>query len=270
MLLNQIVCSVSESITKNEKQISKFIKELENLPQGHLIIKSIRGKKRYYHNQSNTGANGKTIHKYISQSNEKMLAALLRKKFIEASIRILKNNIKVEKYFANKYIFYDPDAIMADVMKNYKGAKSNILCDYNKDKKVGWATEPYIKNNNYTDNLNHYTIGGLKVRSKSESIIAGLLESYEIPFRYEQQLILDGNTFYPDFTILKPEENTVIYWEHFGLADKKNYKLSMLQKIDTYISNGIVPGINLIMTIETEKITIDPRRIATLIKTYIL
>ena len=44
---------------------------------------------------------------------------------------------------------------------------------------------------------------GLSVESKSESIIASQLERYNIPFRYEALLQLEGQIYYPDFTILR-------------------------------------------------------------------
>lgn len=52
------------------------------------------------------------------------------------------------------------------------------------------------------------------MRSKSEVIIADLLNKEGIPYRYEFPLYLkEFNTVYPDFTILNVRKRKEIYWE---------------------------------------------------------
>ena len=53
-----------------------------------------------------------------------------------------------------------------------------------------WANADYPKNTNYPESLVHPTVGGLMVRSKSESMIAIALSEHEIPFRYENLIRL--------------------------------------------------------------------------------
>lgn len=55
-----------------------------------------------------------------------------------------------------------------------------------------WADSPYEKNTNYPEGLKFETNFGLYVRSKSESMIAMMLHTYHIPFRYECALELGG------------------------------------------------------------------------------
>ena len=74
---------------------------------------------------------------------------------------------------------------------------------------------------------------GMKVRSKSEEIIANILFTNHIPFRYEAPLTLNGSTMYPDFTIKNPKNNSYTYWEHLGLMDKKEYNDHAMEKIST-------------------------------------
>ena len=48
-----------------------------------------------------------------------------------------------------------------------------------------------------------YSNSGVRVRSKSELIIANMLEKYGIPYRYEYPLLLNGNDLVrPDFLCL--------------------------------------------------------------------
>ncbi len=153
---------------------------------------------------------------------------------------------------------------------------ADVTCDYLYDdvakmqSVISWEQEPYLKNESYPEKLKHNTISGIKVRSKSEGIIADLLTIHNIPFRYEAQLILNKQTIYPDFTILRPRDGKILYWEHFGMVDSNRYSLSMHRKIDTYIENEIIPGTGLIMSFETENEAIDPIAITAMIKAYII
>ena len=92
---------------------------------------------------------------------------------------------------------------------------------------------------------------GKKLRSKSEVIIDMLLYKYQIPFHYEERLVLNGFEMYPDFTIRHPMTGETMYWEHFGLMDNEIYRNNVYQKMKRYCENGIIPSINLIATYET-------------------
>ena len=78
------------------------------------------------------------------------------------------------------------------------------------------------------------------------------LWKYKIPFRYECILQLDDIFIFPDFTIRHPETGEVFYWEHFGMMDNPNYSKKVVSKLQLYISNGIIPSIQLITTYETK------------------
>ena len=68
----------------------------------------------------------------------------------------------------------------------------------------------------------HEALSGDMLRSKSEVIIANLLHSREIPFRYEEPLFApDGTLRLPDFTIVS--KGRTFYWEHLGLLDQSRY-----------------------------------------------
>ncbi len=51
---------------------------------------------------------------------------------------------------------------------------------------------------------------------------------------------------------MHPKTCKIIYYEHFGMMDSHNYKQTCSQKLNRYISNDIIPDINLITTYETE------------------
>lgn len=120
------------------------------------------------------------------------------------------------------------------------------------------------------ENLIHTTLAGHKVRSKSEVIIANLLYTNRIPYRYEAALTLNELTVYPDFTILHPATQQLFYWEHFGMMDKSTYCDAACNKLKSYCYNGIFPSMQLITTYETGKTPIRSEQVQQIITQYFL
>ena len=56
---------------------------------------------------------------------------------------------------------------------------------------------------------------------------------------------------YPDFTILNIQTGKITYWEHAGRMDDPKYANQFVYKVNSYMSNGIMPGRDLIFTYET-------------------
>jgi len=84
---------------------------------------------------------------------------------------------------------------------------------------------------------------GDKVRSKSEVIIANMLEHNKIKYNYEKKLeYKNGHWIEPDFTILLSDGNE-IYWEHLGMLGVQSYDNRWLEKqaiYEKYFSNKLV------------------------------
>lgn len=85
--------------------------------------------------------------------------------------------------------------------------------------------------------LIHRTTRGELVRSKAEVIIANLLHSRGIDYRYEEAL----GCRYPDFTIEDDRGGRTVYWEHLGLLQDPIYRARWMDKLDWYRKQGIVP-----------------------------
>ena len=108
----------------------------------------------------------------------------------------------------------------------------------------------------------YYTKKGLRVRSKSEIIIAETLDKYEIPYLYEKPIKLSGNRIvHPDFTLLNAINRKELYWEHFGMMDDIEYRNNAFNKIRDYESNGYYQGVNFIWTMETAKLPISTKAV---------
>lgn len=121
--------------------------------------------------------------------------------------------------------------------------------------------------------LIHRTSDGDAVRSKSEVIIANLLQGKGIRFKYEYPLELDGVVKYPDFTIEDDDAGITYYWEHCGLLHNPNYRRRWEVKLAWYEAQGILrheegggPRGTLIVTRDEPDGGIDSAAIARLIK----
>ena len=122
----------------------------------------------------------------------------------------------------------------------------------------------------YENSLIHRTARGEFVRSKSEVIIANSLYHHDIPYKYEQPLILtNGKQLLPDFTINDMESGRIYYWEHCGMLDNPTYRERWEAKKELYLKNGIQEGIDLLVS-EDHNGAIDTKEIEHLINKYLI
>ncbi|MER9142068.1 AAA family ATPase [Mesorhizobium sp. M0871] len=92
----------------------------------------------------------------------------------------------------------------------------------------------------YASNLKHRTGEGVKVRSKSEVIVAYALEKLGLDPAYEQPLSARSGNLkdfrLPDFTIMF--EGETWYWEHLGMLSTPKYVSDWKMKQEWYKQNG--------------------------------
>lgn len=121
------------------------------------------------------------------------------------------------------------------------------------------------------DNSQYYTARNERVRSKSEIMIADALVRYGIPYRYEFPVKLLGyGTVHPDFYCLNVRTRKEFAWEHFGIMSDYTYANENVRKIDKYLLNGFLPGVNFIMTFETDQNPLNTKTVNKIIEEYLL
>ena len=92
------------------------------------------------------------------------------------------------------------------------------------------------------EGLIHKTRHGESVRSKSEVIIANLLNEAGVDYSYELSFVgSDGRVRYPDFTIEDDETGELILWEHLGMMIDPKYRERWRKKLDWYRDQGVLP-----------------------------
>ena len=254
--------------TKNDLKVEKELIELygdllESLPEGRLVTKLVYGNRYYYRILPGT-------HKqvYISVRDRHLIQALKTRKYMEISLKVLKENVKIQERLIQKYEPYGNKDILSKLGKGYQPEMAdtdntpiykNLYCQ-NSDgsrpqhSRIG-GTDSQSALDFKTDELIHRTSFGLMVRSKSEAIISEFLNRSGIDFAYEEPLYLydtDGRTTvrYPDFTLYLAD-GRIIYWEHLGMLKNESYREAVWKKFVLYYSNDIVPGSNLIITCDS-------------------
>jgi len=248
--------------------IEKFQNEMARMPEGGVSQKVINGRKYLYHNFRNENSSKKYKQSSIKGDNLDLAAKLVRKQMLKRSLKILRKNLKVFEVLLNSY----KPLFMSEVSDGLTVRTCLPIVTYEeKDERIKkWETEEFIACTMLPENKKHTTFNGLNVRSKSETLIAGLLETYNIPFRYDAQLILDGKEFYPDFTILRPKDGEIIYWEHFGMMNDEDYANKTERKNSIYIEHGLLPWKNYIVTFDSKDGSIDVLTINNIINAFIL
>ena len=113
-----------------------------------------------------------------------------------------------------------------------------------------WIEEDFETNNFRDEEIKYISNNGVVVRSKSELIIANLLEKLGYFYRYEAALWINGKKIFPDFTIMNPWTGEIYYIEHFGALHIDKYVNYMLQKMRIYRQNGITNVNKILFTFE--------------------
>lgn len=271
MTRNHVIATILADCEYHEKLIKSLEDELRNLPEGSIYHRLIRNISRFYYYSPSGKRQIPSSQRYIKKEEQPLIEDLLRKKFILMCLMILRPNLSALKMLLKIYKLFDPDQIMREICKDFNLKGDGVSLSIVKKKNPNaWENEQYEKSSLYPEKLEYTTQNGLRVRSKSESIIAGLLEINQIPFRYEALLSVGEHNFYTDFTILNPQDNTIIYWEHFGMVDNEEYELTMNRKLKVYKDNGISQWDNLIVTYETKANPFNAQKIQKLIKALLL
>lgn len=122
-----------------------------------------------------------------------------------------------------------------------------------------WINQDYLKLGFRENAHEFYAKNGIRVRSKSEVLIANMLIDLGMFFLYEKPLDLGDAVVHPDFTILDVRNRREIYWEHFGMMDDPEYRTKAFGKICMYETNGYYLGDGFVCSFETMKKPLNVR-----------
>ena len=240
-------------LNKYQNELLMIEKELENAPEGHL------SKKREYYYQTVVRKE-----KGITR-NPEIIKQLCRKRYLIARKEQLNKNIELLPDGINDFDNRTAKELIASFPTAYRGFPISHFYHPAIEK---WVAANYPKHPYPPGTDKPLTKNGVRVRSKSELLIATQLEEREIPYLYETKITLMNKIEYPDFIVKNPFTNKTIIWEHFGATHLDSYESKMNDKINLYLSNGYVANDTFVYTFEFQ--AQDTKRIQELIEEVIL
>ncbi|MCI7145410.1 MAG: hypothetical protein MR991_03045 [Clostridiales bacterium] len=233
------------------RHLAEIEKELKTMPEGNLHIKK-RGHGYSCYNYE------KGIQRSIS-SKDKKVERLGRKRFLERDATFFRTVCEsLERLFAKVEDNRKDTATHTGLIDMFGEARMKYTRE-----QLAWLTSVQTADNLRPEEKKYRTRSGIRVRSMSERYIADILYDFGILFIYEPELILGGETFVPDFVILRPD-GEIIIWEHFGLTSIEEYRQRMEYKLAKYREYGFYQHTNLICTYEDD--IEDKARIEAIVK----
>lgn len=264
-----------------KQELANYKKLMRNLPNGRIechIRCSDQFKNNYnwYYVKDNK-------RNYLSKSEIELAKRLAYKRTIKRKIGELENKmIAIDVYLdivsgkKSKYASTSANALAKQNANRRKNRTNEeierlsklYLLDQDKELR-DWSQADYFNWNNHPESLTVKSKTGRIVRSRIEASIDESLNQHGFYYRYEDPTLLDGLWIYPDFTIIHPRTKEKIIWEHYGRLDKEDYLQDNINKMFSYINNGYYPGINLIITSEDNKKTLDLQQIERIIDLFL-
>ena len=245
-----------------EQQIRDIEKHLKKMPEGKFVCTKNGNRYKWYQSDLHTQT-------YIPKKKRKLAEKLATKKYLLSLLEDLKH----ERLAIQFYLRHHSKETRAEELLQKCPEIQRLLLPYFKpmsQELSEWKKESYKSNPTYPEQLIHKSISGNMLRSKSEVMIDMSLYKHKIPFRYEEEIELEGTILHPDFTVRHPKTGETYYWEHFGLMDNPSYAQSAFAKMNLYTSQGIIPSVNLITTFETKEHPLSIETIENIIGQYFL
>ena len=178
-----MIQNLDAHLNKLQTQCDYLRHKLSTFPEGELSIQ----KNGSYHRWV---IRNKEQSVYCSKSNRSLAEVMTLKKYYslllfetEEELSLLKSyKKKLSSSSLSKPLSTD---LLADSSPYYPLLQSYFAKDKLPVSAQKWCAESYETNSSHPEHLIHTTLAGHKVRSKSEVIIANLLYTNHIPYRYE-------------------------------------------------------------------------------------
>lgn len=243
---------------------------LANIPKAN---KSKKEKLRIIRNHNSlqyyiVSENDKPNGRFLPRAQIRKASAIAQRDYNAAAAAILKRDIAtIDNFLAA----FHPEELNKAFTELHPGRRVLVapVREPDEDFIARWRHIPYTGKPFEINAPEHYTASGVRVRSKSEIIIADALDRASVPYRYEHPTSVKGwGTLYPDFTCLDIRTRKEIIWEHFGLMGDPDYTENAIQKIAHYAASGYTLGKSLIATFESGTTPLSAKQVQGYIKAY--
>ncbi len=264
---------VRECALKRIDELRTVIEVLENhldhAPEGALCPSVSHGKLQWH-----CFVNG--VKKYLPQSDYACIRELAQKRYYELVLEDLRKQRATLERLLQDYAPDDCEGIYASMRPEIQNFVKTMFptCE---EFVAAWKSVRYRGKS--LEGASLVSVDGVKMRSKSELMIANALSASGVPYRYEFPHKMnwrdaDGRVrqvkVFPDFTCLNVRTRREFVWEHFGMMDDADYVGETMEKLDVYERNGLLLGENFVFTMETRARPLDSRRIQRVIERFLI
>jgi len=255
--------TIEERFSSLNKLRHLALSELKKAPEGCLKAVTNKGSIQYFCRKNPKDVVGV----YISKKNLNQAKALAQKEYNKILIKTIDEELAALERYKN-FASNNPCQVAMERMnpKKVDLVTPQVLSDEEYLEK--WKSIEYEHLGFAPDDDEHYTDGGVRVRSKTELIIGNMLEANNVPYHYEKPIMLGRIKVHPDFTLMDLKNRKEVYWEHLGMMDNPNYCESTMKKMRSYEKAGIYTSDRLIITMETGSNAFQNNNIRELIKKF--
>ena len=261
---------LSDELLKRKKYLSGIISEKTAslagiLPEGRLRCSVNKGRQEYYQVMKND-----TVGRYIPKEQFELIGILAQKEYDRKVLQYAKSEYAAIENLLKKYRLINVDTYFGTLRTvRQKLIRPVSLPDDLFVQK--WSSAKYEKKGFAEGAPEYYTANGLRVRSKSEILIAETFDRLRIPYHYEHPFKTRSlGVIYPDFTVMNMRTRKTYFWEHCGRMDDPEYCRDWLVRLYAYEYEGVFLGDRLIQSFETSTRPLNMITIERLIKHYLL
>lgn len=250
-----------EELNLRKKKLEEYVKknEVNGCTERFRMIHN-KGTNQYYMKKA-----GKKKWEYVKKNKEDEIFRLAQNEYSYRLVNLAKEEIRIIDRFL-KESKYDDILNLSEKFDDY-GLGDISFYDMN-DKLLSdkWCEAVYDTKTFAENTPEFYLKTGVRVRSKSEAEIYNCLLECGIPVKYECPVVVNGIQIFPDFTTLDVKRRKIIYWEHLGMMEDREYSRDAIGRIKLLQKGGITIGDNLILTFENSLNPINRKNVMQLIK----
>ena len=250
ILHDELVRFARHRIKELTRGLTHIQADLRNAPLENLRVVHCHNSIQYHLVSDENKPNGI----YVNKKMLKKAAAVAQRDYYRTVSDEIQREISAIENFLSEYHPERVQTVYQTLNVGRRKLVKNVFVS-DVDFVSSWKSVTYERPAFLENSPEYFTNNGLRVRSKSEIIIANQLVRSKIPFRYEAPLTLNSEkrkvVVHPDFTCLNVRTRKEFVWEHFGMMNDENYVENALGKIHLYSANGLIQGKNFIATFET-------------------
>jgi hypothetical protein len=241
--------------------------ELSTLPEGELYCYKSHGI-NCYSERLPAGATSKSETKRGVKRDRDRLFKLVRKQYASKAVHLLEKDINAIDTLLRWYRPTDENSVMESFVEKHPDLVEGIY--YGQMSYAEQIAQFKSAGDFHKDALKSTAADGSGRRSLGEMVIGARLELYGIPYRFEAEIGHPDIPYVPDFTIIRPRDGKIIYWEHLGNVNDQEYLNNNKHKFEVYELYGIVPWDNLIISYSQRDYGINEKLIDGLIQGWLL